>query len=286
MKGFGKIVFVFILFFLVNKGFSQGENTTFLQGIIYGDNYSNVIGTIYISQGVNEVKIRHEYINEETDFIVYNASKSEKNGQLVLTETTSFVQKLSLKNRLCKAIISLEKEDQQGYWKGTIKSMMCRELNYKVICFPSNLPFNETKQNFYNNYWVQEFQKNLAKGYPSPRVMEQLRANFKLFTIYFNYDKFDIRTEYYERLNEMVMVVDGHSDFRIKITGHTDGDGSDGYNDGLSENRAQAIKNYFVARGVPEHKVVIDFKGKRHPVDSNKTSEGKQKNRRVIIEFI
>ena len=84
----------------------------------------------------------------------------------------------------------------------------------------------------------------------------------------------------------MVRVVDGHSDLRIKVTGHTDSDGSDSYNEDLSRRRAEALINFFVSQGLSKDRIVLDFKGEKEPVDTNNTPEGKQKNRRVDFSFI
>jgi OOP family OmpA-OmpF porin len=84
----------------------------------------------------------------------------------------------------------------------------------------------------------------------------------------------------------MARVLDGIHDLRVEITGHTDAVGTDQYNIGLSERRAKAIKDYFKKQGIDPEKLEIDFKGKREPVESNKTKEGKQRNRRVHFKFI
>jgi OOP family OmpA-OmpF porin len=81
-------------------------------------------------------------------------------------------------------------------------------------------------------------------------------------------------------------MVKSHSDLRIKITGHTDADGSDRYNEKLSQKRAKALIQFFENNGLEKSRVVIDFKGEKQPVDSNKTPEGKQRNRRVDFTFI
>lgn len=266
--------------------FSQSTEKYFLQGIIYGKNYTNVIGTIYILKDGNSVKIRQEYVNDPADYTLSEAAFKNENQQLIFNQTSFLSKKLGLKNQLCKSTVYLEQEDSLGYWRGTIKSAQCRNMNYEVICYESSLRFNEEPVNNYNNYWIKEFQRRLEKKYPSPKKMEEKRANFKLFTIYFDYDKYDIRPEYISRLNEMTMIIDSHTDYRIKITGHTDADGSDQYNDELSKNRADEIRRFFTARGIPDHKIVIEFKGEKLPVDNNKTSEGKQRNRRVEIGFI
>lgn len=266
--------------------YAQSESDFVLQGIIYGKDYVNTVGTIYILKKGGEVQIRQEYLNDGTDYLLTNARSSSTNQNITLTETSVISKKIGLKNQFCLNTIVLNKEDSLGYWRGTIKSTQCRNMNYEVICYESTLLFNTDTKNTYSNFWVKECQKRLEKNYPSPKKMEEKRANFKLFTIYFDYDKFDIRAEYFARLAEMAIIVDSHSDYRIKITGHTDTDGSDAYNDELSRNRASAIKNYFLSKGIPEYKLVIDFKGEHLPADNNKTPEGQQRNRRVEIGFI
>ena len=85
----------------------------------------------------------------------------------------------------------------------------------------------------------------------------------------------------------MIEVIAEHSDLRIKITGHTDPDGSDAYNNELSKKRAQAIQDFFVKNGLNADKLVIDFKGEKELINPRDQSEnGKQLNRRVDFIFI
>ena len=71
----------------------------------------------------------------------------------------------------------------------------------------------------------------------------------------------------------------------VIATGHTDSVGTDAYNQKLSERRAAAVKDYLVSKGIPAAKVTTIGKGESQPVATNKTAEGRQKNRRVDIEF-
>jgi OOP family OmpA-OmpF porin len=71
----------------------------------------------------------------------------------------------------------------------------------------------------------------------------------------------------------------------ITAIGHTDGIGTDAYNDKLSLRRAQAVKDYMVTKGIEANKITVEGKGKRQPIASNKTKDGRAKNRRVDVEF-
>ena len=71
----------------------------------------------------------------------------------------------------------------------------------------------------------------------------------------------------------------------IIATGHTDSIGTDAYNQKLSERRATSVKEYMVSKGVSAAKITTLGKGETQPVATNKTKEGRAKNRRVDIEF-
>jgi OOP family OmpA-OmpF porin len=70
----------------------------------------------------------------------------------------------------------------------------------------------------------------------------------------------------------------------IEIAGHTDADGEDGFNQALSEKRAQAVMDYLVKAGLPADRFTATGYGSTQPVASNDTDEGKAQNRR--IEFV
>lgn len=71
----------------------------------------------------------------------------------------------------------------------------------------------------------------------------------------------------------------------IKVVGNTDAIGSAEYNQKLSERRANAVKEYLMSKGVPASKIHTEGHGMRDPVASNKTKEGRAKNRRADIWF-
>ena len=70
----------------------------------------------------------------------------------------------------------------------------------------------------------------------------------------------------------------------IEISGHTDGDGEDAFNQALSEKRAQAVVDYLVKAGLPASRFTAVGYGSTQPVAGNDTDEGKAQNRR--IEFL
>jgi outer membrane protein OmpA-like peptidoglycan-associated protein len=69
----------------------------------------------------------------------------------------------------------------------------------------------------------------------------------------------------------------------VLIVGHTDADGSDDYNMGLSLRRASAARNYLVSQGISSSVIRVEGKGESEPVADNTTVSGKQRNRRVEV---
>jgi len=67
----------------------------------------------------------------------------------------------------------------------------------------------------------------------------------------------------------------------IEIAGHTDADGEDGFNQALSEKRAQAVTDFLVKAGLPAERFTAMGYGSTQPVASNDTDEGKAQNRRI-----
>lgn len=99
--------------------------------------------------------------------------------------------------------------------------------------------------------------------------------------IQFNSAKYSFKQESYTVMDEVVSVMSRYSDIRVLIQGHTDSQGDDGRNKTLSENRANAVRDYLISKGVTEGRLVANGLGEDYPVADNKTSEGRANNRRV-----
>jgi outer membrane protein OmpA-like peptidoglycan-associated protein len=69
------------------------------------------------------------------------------------------------------------------------------------------------------------------------------------------------------------------------IKGHTDSQGDDRYNQKLSEERADTVRNFLVSEGVQPARITAIGFGSKMPVATNSTAEGRQQNRRVEIEI-
>jgi len=103
---------------------------------------------------------------------------------------------------------------------------------------------------------------------------------------FFDFDKAVVKPAGKAKLDDLVSKVQGINLEVIIAVGHTDSVGSDAYNQKLSVRRAEAVKAYLVSKGIEKNRIYTEGKGEKQPVASNKTSEGRSKNRRVEIEVV
>ena len=103
---------------------------------------------------------------------------------------------------------------------------------------------------------------------------------------FFDFDKDTLKPEGRQVLDQVAAQVDTLNLETLIAVGHTDSIGSDQYNQGLSERRANSVKNYLVSRGIAADRIYTEGKGESSPVASNATREGRAQNRRVEIEIV
>jgi OOP family OmpA-OmpF porin len=104
--------------------------------------------------------------------------------------------------------------------------------------------------------------------------------------VLFDFDKSVLKAEGKAKLDDLATKVRGINLEVVIAIGHTDSIGSDAYNQRLSVRRAESVKSYLVSKGVEPNRIYTEGKGEKQPVASNKTKDGRQKNRRVEIEVI
>jgi outer membrane protein OmpA-like peptidoglycan-associated protein len=86
-----------------------------------------------------------------------------------------------------------------------------------------------------------------------------------------------------EKLAKISGIILGHPGLRIEVEGYTDSIGGDEYNMKLSENRANAVRDFLISQGLSADSITAQGFGKANPVADNGTSAGRQLNRRVQL---
>jgi len=103
-------------------------------------------------------------------------------------------------------------------------------------------------------------------------------------TIYFEYDRAVIRERSYPILETVAQVMRDYPDITVEIQGHTDDRGRDEYNLRLSQERAEAVRQFLISRGIAPERMTARGYGETRPIDTNRTAAGRARNRRV--EFV
>jgi outer membrane protein OmpA-like peptidoglycan-associated protein len=101
--------------------------------------------------------------------------------------------------------------------------------------------------------------------------------------VLFRSGSFELAPGARERLAKVSGIILAYPSLHLAVEGHTDSVGGDEYNQNLSEQRAQAVRDYFVQQGIASDAIDARGFGKTEPIASNDTAEGRQQNRRVEL---
>lgn len=101
--------------------------------------------------------------------------------------------------------------------------------------------------------------------------------------VLFSTGRADIKSGSSGNLNKLVAFLGKYPDRTAAIEGYTDSVGTEDYNQGLSERRADSVRSYLISQGVDSARLSSSGKGERAPVAGNDTAEGRQQNRRVEV---
>ena len=118
------------------------------------------------------------------------------------------------------------------------------------------------------------------------RVDSQTGPARKFENILFDFDRFELKPQYYSVLNEIALMLSRNPETKVEIKGYTDNVGTAEYNQILSEKRAGRVKNYLVQKGVEKGRLFPVGFGFRINNSSNETEAGRALNRRVEISPI
>lgn len=134
--------------------------------------------------------------------------------------------------------------------------------------------FNIPKNSEYNLIDKVLKLKNVAVG-----------SKIALRNVFFDVGKSTLRPESDAELNRLVKLMQDVPSLRVEISGHTDNVGSESLNSKLSEDRAKSVVLFLTNKGIVLNRLVAVGYGSSKPEGSNKTSEGRQQNRRTEFEI-
>lgn len=156
-------------------------------------------------------------------------------------------------------------------------SLLAPGIKYNAVRFSTSL------NNDGSSWLISNFK--YASGLPDTRNKLMTEGKFSTTGILFDINSATIRASSYGTLKDIATILKENETVKVKIVGHTDGDGDNAVNLELSKKRAEAVKSILAKEfGIDDSRMQTDGMGETKPQASNNTSEGKAHNRRV--EFI
>ncbi len=111
----------------------------------------------------------------------------------------------------------------------------------------------------------------------------EVEAVIDLPGVYFDFDRATLKPEAVAVLDEAAELLNHHTKVVVEVGGHTDSVGTESYNQGLSERRANVVRDYLVGKGVNASRLSAKGYGESRPVAGNDSKEGRAKNRRTEL---
>ncbi|MBX2980054.1 MAG: OmpA family protein [Flavobacteriales bacterium] len=111
-------------------------------------------------------------------------------------------------------------------------------------------------------------------------------TRMRLDNVQFEFDKATLLPGYEKELNKLVDLMTDFPFLRVEIGGHTDDQGSDAYNDKLSNDRAKAVADYLMKKKIAADRITWKGYGKRQPLVPNTSEENRATNRRVEFQVL
>jgi outer membrane protein OmpA-like peptidoglycan-associated protein len=103
--------------------------------------------------------------------------------------------------------------------------------------------------------------------------------------VLFAYNRSELTPEARSELDSLMAKLQNADVVSVKVVGHTDSQGSDAYNQKLSERRASSVAAYLLSQGLAPNKLTSEGRGESQPVADNDTEEGRAQNRRVELHI-
>lgn len=136
----------------------------------------------------------------------------------------------------------------------------------------------------YMDRQAEEMERDLA-GAKIERIGEGIKITFDS-GIMFAVDRYDLQPAAQTNLAKLSTILNKYEDTNILIEGHTDADGTEAYNQTLSERRAASVAHYLSSHAVASGRMNTVGYGELQPIADNSTSAGKQANRRVEVAIM
>ncbi|MBD0368680.1 MAG: OmpA family protein, partial [Flavisolibacter sp.] len=175
--------------------------------------------------------------------------------------------------------------------KQTISKVQTDETGNYLITLPvgKDYAFNVARRGylFYSdNFSLKDKAPDSTYEKNIPLQPIEANASVVLRNIFFDFNKYEMKPESQVELDRVVQLLAENPTVKIEIAGYTDNIGNAADNQKLSENRAKAVVNYLISRGIAANRLTAKGFGAAQPIADNKTEEGRALNRRTELKVL
>jgi flagellar motor protein MotB len=141
---------------------------------------------------------------------------------------------------------------------------------------------------FYSDHFLVPDSVTAIKPYKKNVEMQPIVVGSKtiLRNIFFESGSYKLKEESRIELDRIVEFMNNNPTIKIEVSGHTDNEGDDVYNQKLSENRAKEVTNYLIKKNILANRIVTKGYGETQPIAGNEDEEGRAANRRTEFKII
>ncbi|MHA4809318.1 OmpA family protein [Flavitalea flava] len=175
--------------------------------------------------------------------------------------------------------------------KETISKLQTDETGNYLITLPKgkDYAFNVNRKGylfFSENFPLSGQQNDTTYTIDIPLQPIEANATVVLKNIFYDLNKFELKSESQVELNEVVQLMKDNPTLKIQINGHTDNTGKSADNISLSENRAKAVTAYLISKGIASARLSYKGWGDTQPIKENASPEGRAQNRRTEMKVV
>lgn len=222
-------------------------------------------GIVFLSFSMAAIAQTETVVKAQVDISIVDMKSNPRGGEEVYFDGGNSKQRTTVNtNKLGKAIVQLPIGDDYVI---SVKSMP-ENAQTTTLAIPT-LKEGET----------------LTGAYKVNIVYEPSRT-INLDNVQFDVAKATLRPGSYKDLQNLMDFMRSNSEVKVEIGGHTDSSGVEEKNVILSQQRADAVRDYLIKNGIPAEHVIAKGYGSAQPIADNQTAEGKQKNRRLEAKKI
>jgi outer membrane protein OmpA-like peptidoglycan-associated protein/tetratricopeptide (TPR) repeat protein len=225
-----------------------------------------------------------EYLETEMVFILKDVVlRKETPGTVGVMGAVTNIQRKAVKGASINVVDNTTGKPVGQYLSGNqgeFSFVVERGKNYSLAFEAEGYLFQTENVNLPKEMVYSTVEKNV--------VLQPIVAGSKIVlnNLFFDFNKAKLRKESFVELDKVYKLLKDKPDMRAEVAGYTDSKGNDKANIKLSTDRAKAVVDYLVKKGINKTRLTPKGYGKAEPIASNDTDEGRQLNRRVELKIL